>query len=72
VTGTPDPGAVTVILSGRAPDLIKTIIWLDRVTAGDDPAEVLRILHLAAIRITSERGRGQKVTLTLQLEEVTR
>lgn len=67
-----EPGTVSVVLSGRAPDLIKTIIFLDRVTSGDSPAAVLRVLHLAAIRITSESGRGSRVTLTLELEEAGR
>jgi hypothetical protein len=48
------------------------VIFLDRVTGGDSPASVLAVLHLAAIRITSESGRGQRVTLTLELEEAGR
>jgi hypothetical protein len=67
-----DPGTVRVVLNGHAPDLIKTIIFLDRVTSGDNPTAVLRVLHLAAIRITSESGRGSRVTLTLELEEAGR
>jgi hypothetical protein len=67
-----DPGTVRVVLTGRAPDLIKTIIFIDRVISGDNPAAVLRVLHLAAIRITSEAGRGSRVTLTLELEEAGR
>jgi hypothetical protein len=39
------------------------------VTSGDNPAAVLRVLHLAAIRITSEAARGRRITLTVQLEE---
>ena len=42
---------------------------IDRVTSGDNPAAVLRALSLAMIRITSETARGQRVTLTLELEE---
>ena len=64
-----DPGTVRVVLTGHAPDLIKTIIFLDRMTSGDSPAAVLRVLHLAAITIISETGRGQRVTLALRLEE---
>jgi hypothetical protein len=67
-----EPGTVSVVLSGRAPDLIRTVVFLDRVCAGDSPASVLAVLHLAAIRITSESGRGQRVTLTLELEEAGR
>jgi hypothetical protein len=66
------PGTVLVTLAGRAPDLIKTIIFLDRVTSGDSPAAVLRVLHLTAITIISETGRGSRVTLTLELEEADR
>jgi hypothetical protein len=66
------PGAVRVVLAGRPADLIKMVIFLDRVTGGDSPASVLAVLHLAAIRITSESGRGQRVTLTLELEEAGR
>jgi len=51
--------------------LIKVVIFLVQVLEGASPADVLRVLHLAAIRITSETGRGQRVTLTLELEEVT-
>ena len=72
VNGSPAPGTVQAALTGRAPDLIKVIVFLDRVTAGDSPASVLRILGLAAIRITSESGRGQRATLTLELEEADR
>ena len=72
MNGSPAPGTVQAALTGRAPDLIKVILFLDRVTAGDSPASVLDILHLAAIRITSESGRGQRVTLTLELEEAGR
>ena len=64
-----DPGTIRVILTGAAPDLIKAILFLDRVTSGDSPAEVLRVLHLNAIRITSQSGRNHRVTLVLQLEE---
>jgi hypothetical protein len=66
------PGTVRVTLVGRAPDLIKTIIFLDWVTGGDSPAAVLRALHLAAIRITSEAGRRSPATITLQLDEADR
>lgn len=66
------PGTVRVTLAGRAPDLIKTIIFLDRVTGGDSPAVVLAVLHLAAIRIISESGRGSRAILTLELEEAPR
>ena len=72
VNGPPAPGAVRVVLAGRPADLIKLVIWLDRVTGGDSPASVLAVLHLAAIRITSESGRGSRVTLTLELEEAGR
>ena len=72
VNGSPAPGTVQAALTGHTPDLIKVIIFLDRVTAGDSPASVLDILHLAAIRITSESGRGSRVTLTLELEEADR
>ena len=68
----PPPEQSGAILAGRAPDLIKPIIFLDRVTSGDSPAAVLAVLHLAAIRITSESGRGSRVTLTLELEEAPR
>ena len=68
----PVPGAVRAVLAGRPADLIKMVIFLDRVTSGDSPASVLAVLHLAAIRITSESGRGQRVTLTLELEEADR
>jgi hypothetical protein len=71
-TGPPDPGTVRVILSGRASDLIRTVLFLDRVTSGDNPADVLRVLHLASIKLTSQAGRGQRVTLTLELEEAAR
>ena len=71
MNGSPAPGAVRAVLTGRPADLIKLIIFFDRVTSGDSPAAVLAILHLAAIRITSESGRGSWVTLTLELEEVT-
>ena len=70
--GPRDPGTVRVVLTGRSADLIKTVIWLDRVTGGDRPAAVLRVLNLAAIRIVSEAGRGQRVTLVLRLEEAGR
>jgi hypothetical protein len=66
------PGIVRLILSGAAPDLIKVVLFFDRVTAGDSPADVLRVLHLSAIRITSESGRNHRVTLVLQLEEAGR
>ena len=72
VNGSPAPGTVRAVLTGRPADLIKLIIFFDRVTGGDSPAEILAVLHLAAIRITSESGRGSRVTLTLELEEVTR
>jgi hypothetical protein len=72
VNGSPAPGAVRAVLAGRPADLIRLIIWLDRVTGGDSPAEVLRVLHLAAIRITSESGHGSRITLTLELEEAPR
>ena len=72
VNGPPVPGAVRVVLAGRPADLIKTVIFLDRVTGGDSPASVLAVLHLAAIRITSESGRGSRVALTLELEEAGR
>ena len=72
VNGSPVPGAVRVVLAGRPADLIKLVIFLDRVTSGDSPAAVLAVLHLGAIRITSESGRGSRVTLTLELEEAAR
>jgi hypothetical protein len=72
VSGPQAPGTVQVVLSGAAPDLIKAVLFFDRVLAGDSPAEVLRTLGLAAIRITSESGRNHRVTLTLQLEEAGR
>ena len=72
VNGSPAPGTVRAVLTGRPADLIKMVIFLDRVTAGDSPASVLAVLHLAAIRITSESGRGSRVTLTLELEEADR
>ena len=72
VNGSPAPGAVRAVLAGRPADLIKLIIFFDRVTSGDSPASVLTVLHLAAIRITSESGRGSRVTLTLELEEAPR
>ena len=70
--GPQDPGTIRVTLTGRSADLIKTVIWLDRVTGGERPAAVLRVLHLSAIRIVSEAGRGQRVTLVLRLEEAGR
>ena len=72
VTSPPDPGAVTVVLTGTAPDLIKVVLFLGQVTAGDNPADILRVLHLNAIRITSETARNHRVTLILQLEEAAR
>lgn len=72
VNGSLAPGTVRAVLAGRPADLIKLVIFLDRVTGGDSPASVLRVLHLAAIRITSETGRGSRVTLTLELEEADR
>ena len=72
VNGSSAPGTVRAVLAGRPADLIKLVIFLDRVTGGDSPASVLRVLHLAAIRITSETGRGSRVTLTLELEEADR
>jgi hypothetical protein len=72
VNGSPAPGTVRAVLAGRPADLIKLVIFLDRVTGGDSPASVLRVLHLAAIRITSETGRGSRVTLALELEEADR
>lgn len=66
------PGTVRVQLSGSTPDLIKAVVFLDRVTGGDSPAAVLRVLHLAAIRITEETGRGRRVILTLELQEQAR
>lgn len=66
------PGTVRVTLTGPPADLIKTVVWLDRVTGGDSPAAVLRVLHLSAIRIVSETGRGRRVTLVLRLEEAAR
>jgi hypothetical protein len=65
-------GTVRVTLAGHAADLIKTIIFLDRITSDDSPAAVLRALHLTAITIASEAGRGQRVTLTLELQEAAR
>jgi hypothetical protein len=67
--GSGDPGTVRVILAGAPPALIKVVLFIGQVTSGDSPADVLRVLGLAAIRITSEAARGQRVTLTLQLEE---
>jgi hypothetical protein len=69
--GPGDPGTVRVVLTGAAPALIKTVLFLGQVIAGDSPADVLRALGLAAIRITSEAGRGRRVYLTLELEEAT-
>ena len=63
------PGTVRVVLTGAGPDLIRLALFLERAFAGDRAADVLRVLGLAAIRITSEAGRGHRVTLTLQLEE---
>jgi hypothetical protein len=71
VPGPRDPGTVRVVLTGAAPALIKVVIFLVQVLEGASPADVLRVLHLAAIRVTSEAGRGQRVTLTLELEEMT-
>jgi hypothetical protein len=65
------PGTVRVTLAGHAADVIKTIVFLDRVTGGDSPAAVLRVLHLTAITITSQTRAGRRVTLTLELQEVT-
>jgi hypothetical protein len=70
--GPRDSGTVRAVLTGAAPDLIRLVVFLDRVTSGDNPADVLGVLHLAAIRITSEAARGQRVTLTLELEEAAR
>jgi hypothetical protein len=67
-----DPGTVRVVLTGTAPALIKVVLFLGQVLAGDSPAEVLRTLGLSAIRIKSESGRNHRVTLTLQLEEAGR
>lgn len=65
----PVPGTVRVTLAGHVADLIKTIVFLDRVTGGDNPAAVLRVLHLAAITINPQTRAGRRVTLTVQLEE---
>lgn len=67
-----DPGTVRVVLTGTAPALIKVVLFLGQVTEGASPADVLRVLHLSAIRITSESGRNHRVTLVLQLEEAGR
>ncbi len=71
MNGSPAPGAFRAVLAARPADLVRLIIFLDRVTSGGSPASVLAILHLAAIRITAESGRGSRVALTLELEEVT-
>lgn len=70
--GSEGPATVRLTLAGHNSDLFKTVIFLDRVTGGDNPASVLRVLHLAAITIISESRRGNRVTLILQLEEATR
>ena len=72
MNGPPASGTVRAILTGPDPDLIKVVLFLDRVTSGDSPAAVLAVLHLSAIRITSHSGRNHRVTLTLQLEEAAR
>jgi hypothetical protein len=72
VNGSQTPGAVGVVLSGTPSDLIKAVIFLSQVTDGAAPADVLRVLHLSAIRITSESSRNHRVTLVLQLEEAAR
>lgn len=70
--GPQDPGTVRVVLTGAAPALIKLVLFLGQVTEGANPADVLRVLHLSAIRITGESGRNHRVTLTLQLEDAAR
>lgn len=66
------PRKVEVTLTGRPADLIKVIVFLDRVTAGDNPASVLRRLRLAGIKIDGESGHAHRATLTLRLTEAAR
>jgi len=72
-TPTPQPrdsGIVRVVLEGHPYDLIRLVIFLGQAFEGASLADVLRELRLAAIGITSQTGRGHRVTLMLQLEEV--
>jgi len=55
-------------MTGAPLDLAAVILFLDRAFAGHEPADVLRELHLTAIRMTGESGRGRRVTLVLRLE----
>jgi hypothetical protein len=71
--GPGDAGTVRVVLTGPPPALIKLVLFLGQVTEGANPTDVLRVLHLSAIRIISESGgRGRRVTLVLQLEDAVR
>ena len=59
-------------MTGAGPDLMKLTLFLEAVTSGHNSADALRDLHLDTIRITStrgSRGRGARITLTLQLTE---
>ena len=69
--GPRNPHDVKVTLEGHPADLIQTIIFLDRVTAGDNPADILRRLRLAGISIVAESGHAHRATLTLRLTEAT-
>jgi hypothetical protein len=69
---TREPGTVRVTLAGLAPDLVRLSLFLEAVTGGETPADVLLDLRLVAIRITETRGtrgRGSQMTMMFQLEE---
>jgi hypothetical protein len=67
-----EPGTVRAVLSGHAPDLVQLSLFLEAVTRGRNPADVLRDLHLAAITISGMRLPGsryrQPVTMTFTLK----
>ena len=72
VPGPEGPGTVILILAGESPDLVTLDLFLEAVTGGQEPAEALRDLALAAVTITSKRiphGRTDRFYLTVTLTE---
>lgn len=68
-----EPGTIRASLAGRGPDLFQLGLYLEAVTRGSNPADVLAELHLAAVTISEMRGPWghepeRHFTMTLTLE----
>ena len=67
-SGPPPPATVRLTLAGHPADLLKTLLFIEGVLAGETPAASLAAARLTAISITSHHGGSRRVTVTLHLE----